>query len=356
MPPNITDRKDPATWASACKAIARNSTVAFRKSPKCSSDCLIDALAVLSTEGVDAYLDCARLLGRMGRGVEPVLVFLEEWPSIAVILGEEALPPITRTMHALGNRRTQGDRPLSADACRGRAAPAGSGADAALPGSDARSHGAYQRVDPRHPQDLRQPGLPEFFGQAPRLLHALSIAGLRTGLNTAFATTTTILNDSAPTSACSRRQPRRAAARTSRHAAGRPRAPARPLPARSLGRWRPPGTLCDKPEQSPQSVPYYDASGIRLPDVLDDARGVSGIDRYRALLAHIAGHRRWSSPIFADNFSPMQRLAIEVFEDSRIEVLILRAYPGLRRIFLALHPTPVEGACDPETVPACAIA
>jgi nitric oxide reductase NorD protein len=53
--------------------------------------------------------------------------------------------------------------------------------------------------------------------------------------------------------------------------------------------------------------------------------------------------------MFADNFSPMQRLAIEVFEDSRIEALILRAYPGLRRIFLALHPTPLEGACDPET-------
>jgi nitric oxide reductase NorD protein len=86
------------------------------------------------------------------------------------------------------------------------------------------------------------------------------------------------------------------------------------------------------------AAPYYDASGIRLPDVLDDAHGVSGIDRYRATLAHIAGHRRWSTPMFADNCSPMQRMAIEVFEDSRIETLIMRAYPGLRRTFLALHP------------------
>ena len=53
--------------------------------------------------------------------------------------------------------------------------------------------------------------------------------------------------------------------------------------------------------------------------------------------------------MFADNFSPMQRLAIEFFEDSRIETLILRQYPGLRRVFLALHPRPVEGACNPET-------
>lgn len=97
------------------------------------------------------------------------------------------------------------------------------------------------------------------------------------------------------------------------------------------------------------AVPYYDADGIRLPDALDDARGVRGIDRYRAALAHMAGHRRWSRPMFADNYSPQQRLAIEVFEDSRIETLVIRCYPGLRRSFLALHPQPVEGACDPTT-------
>lgn len=103
------------------------------------------------------------------------------------------------------------------------------------------------------------------------------------------------------------------------------------------------------PDQQQRPLPYYDASGIRLPDVLDDAQGVAGIDRYRATLAHIAGHRRWSTPMFADNCSPMQRLAIEVFEDSRIEALVMRAYPGMRRIFLALHPTPRAGACDPAT-------
>jgi len=86
-----------------------------------------------------------------------------------------------------------------------------------------------------------------------------------------------------------------------------------------------------------------------MADVLDDARGVSGQQRYQIALAHIAGHRRWSSPLVADNFSPMQRLAIEFLEDSRIDTLILRQYPGLRRTFLALHPKPVEGACDPAT-------
>ncbi|MFN3398369.1 MAG: nitric oxide reductase activation protein NorD, partial [Sulfurimicrobium sp.] len=95
--------------------------------------------------------------------------------------------------------------------------------------------------------------------------------------------------------------------------------------------------------------PYYDKLGIRLPDVHDDFNGIAGIDRYRATLAHIMGHKRWTTAIFADNFSPFQRLAVEFFEDVRVEYLVIREYPGLRRIFAALHPKPAEDACDPET-------
>lgn len=96
-------------------------------------------------------------------------------------------------------------------------------------------------------------------------------------------------------------------------------------------------------------IPYYDKLGIRLPDVFDDRNGIPGIDRYRAVLAHVAGHRRWTTAIFADNFSPFQRMAVEFFEDSRVEALAMREYPGLRRLFLGLHPKPAENACDPET-------
>ena len=96
-------------------------------------------------------------------------------------------------------------------------------------------------------------------------------------------------------------------------------------------------------------IPYYDKLGMRLPDVFDDANGIAGLDRYRAVLAHMVGHRRWSKPQIADNWSPFQRMAVEFFEDCRIETLLMREYPGLRRIFLALHPKPVESACDPET-------
>ncbi|MDO8292448.1 MAG: VWA domain-containing protein, partial [Gallionella sp.] len=45
---------------------------------------------------------------------------------------------------------------------------------------------------------------------------------------------------------------------------------------------------------------------------------------------------------------PFQRMAAEFLEDSRVEYLAMREYPGLRRIFTALHPIPAEDACDPE--------
>ena len=56
-------------------------------------------------------------------------------------------------------------------------------------------------------------------------------------------------------------------------------------------------------------IPYYDKLGIRLPDVYNDAQGITGLDRYRATLAHIAAHRRWTTAIIADNLSPFQRMA-----------------------------------------------
>jgi uncharacterized protein YegL len=63
----------------------------------------------------------------------------------------------------------------------------------------------------------------------------------------------------------------------------------------------------------------------------------------------MAAHRRWSTSIIADNYSPFQRMAVEFVEDARIETLAIRHYPGLKRLFLSLHPKPLEGACDPET-------
>ena len=63
--------------------------------------CMADAHARLSAEGLDDYLAQARTLGKMGRGVEPVLIFLQEWPGIAARVGEDALSPVMAAVRVM---------------------------------------------------------------------------------------------------------------------------------------------------------------------------------------------------------------------------------------------------------------
>lgn len=91
-------------------------------------------------------------------------------------------------------------------------------------------------------------------------------------------------------------------------------------------------------------MPHLDKLGFHLPDVLEDEAGVAAIDRYRATLAHLAAHKLWSTPFTADNYSQLQHIFIEVFEDSRVEFLAMDRYPGLRRAWLKLHPAPRPGS------------
>ena len=91
--------------------------------------------------------------------------------------------------------------------------------------------------------------------------------------------------------------------------------------------------------------PHLDRLGIHVPDVYEDLGPVRGIDRYRAMIAHMMAHKIWSQPYLADNFSTFQHICIEVFEDARVEHLAMQQYPGLRRLWLSLHPKPKPGAC-----------
>ncbi len=92
-------------------------------------------------------------------------------------------------------------------------------------------------------------------------------------------------------------------------------------------------------------VPHLDRQGLHIPDVYEDLGAISGINRYRAVIAHLMAHRLWSKPFLADNFSVFQHICIEVFEDARVEYLAMQKFPGLRKLWLSLHPVPKPGAC-----------
>ncbi|HUX30892.1 MAG TPA: VWA domain-containing protein [Thiobacillus sp.] len=348
----------------------------FPKVEEVFEDVMAEALSLLTREGLDAYLEAGRVIGKLGRGEEPILAFLEKWPSAAKAVGESALPAVMaliQRMQKSPNGRAIAPflqtlapvaRRLQSQAQLQRYL------DVTLDFME-RTTGSIHG----HHTTFPSPGLPDFLAQAPNLLSQLSLAGLKNWVEYGIRNYGThperqkdfFSLQSADSRAVLQRERHGTLLADVEHK----------LDLYLRGLWQdgdhlvPYSTAFDEIRKP---IPYYDKLGIRLPDVYDDvtvgcavrtdqaeavqegAHGapyepqrIPGIDRYRAVLAHIVGHRRWSEAQIADNWSPFQRMAVEFFEDCRIETLLIREYPGLRRLFLALHPKPLEGACDPET-------
>ena len=318
-------------------------------------ECLYEALTRFNKKQLNAYIEAARVIGKLGRGADPLLAFLEEWPSVAgSVTGDQEplLPQVMgaiRAMQKSPNSRaiTPFLQTLAAVARRLKSAEQ-------LEIYIGVALNLMQRTSVSihgHHTTFPSPGLPHFFEQAPRLLGLLSTVGLKNWADYGIRNYAhhperqeEFFRIDSPDS--------RAVLQRERHGTLFSDIE-RPLDLYLRALWQeseqlvPYSTLFDS-ERPTQ--PYFDHFGMRIPDVMDDAHGVSGLDRYRAVLAHMVGHRRWSTQQVADNWSPFQRMAVEFFEDARIETLLCREYPGLRRLFLALHPAPLEDACDPETI------
>lgn len=315
-------------------------------------DLMAEARALLPAADVPAYLEAARVLGKLGRGVEPMLVFLEEWPSVVQALdGADALHSVMALVMRL--QKSPNGRAIAsflqtlAPVAR-RLQTAGQLQHYLAIAGDLmqRTTGSIHG----HHTTLPSPGLPAFFEQAPKLLGLLALQGLKNwveyGIRHYAHHPQRQIDYFSLQSADAR-----AVLQRERHGVLFADVERRlDLYLRAL--WAESATLVPYStafDELRQPVPYYDALGLRVPDVFDATAGVSGMDRYRAVLAHMAGHRRWSTALIADNWSPFQRMAVECFEDARIDWLVGRTYPGLRRVLLALHPKPVQGACDEQT-------
>ena len=313
-------------------------------------DCMREAQALLSAEGIAAYIEHARFLGKMGRGAEPILIFLEEWPEIARVAGEEVLSDIMgfiRKMWKSPNSKAIAPFLQSLPATARRLQTRDQLRDYIAIALDLmeRTTGSVHGIH----QTFPSPGLPEMFKHISELLGQLSVAGLKNWVEYGVR-----YYDDHPD-----RQVEYFSLQSadSRAVLVRERNGTllvnneRKLNMYLRGLWLDEDMLIPYSsafDELRKPIPYYDKLGIRLPDVYEDAQGVTGLDRYRAALAHIAGHRRWTKAVIADNLSPFQRMAVEFLEDSRVEFLAMKEYPGLRRIFMALHPVPEEDACNVE--------
>ncbi len=309
---------------------------------------MVEALTVFSAEGLQQYLENARFLGKMGHGTEPILLFLQVMPGVAKIIGEEAIQPIMACVKVMWKSPNGKAIPPFLQNLRAVAQCLQSPEqmrhylDLVLDFMD-RSTGSVHGIH----KTFASPGLPDFLVQAPLLLSLLTLEGLRNWVDYGVRyynhhperQIEYFTLKSADSRAVLQRE-RHGTLLVSNE---------RKLDLYMRALWRDPELLIPYSlafDHQDKAQPYFDALGIRLPDVYDDAHGVTGMARYRAALAHIAAHRRWSHAIIADNFSPFQRNAIEILEDSRVEFLAMREYPGLREIFMALHPIPAENAVD----------
>ncbi len=314
-------------------------------------DCMREAEHYLSAQGVDAYLEGASLVCMIGRGVEPVLSYLEDMPTIAGQLGEPVLNLVAQTVWQIS--RTANGKAIPAFMQTLAAVSRRLGDVTALQqyiaiivdmmeATSGSIHG--------HHKTIPSPSIADLLQKTPYLISQLSLSGLKNWVDYGVRYYNHYPErqrdyfslQSADSMAVLQKE--RHGTLFYDHE--------RKLDLYLRGLWQ------TEPQLVPYSLgfdelrkpqPYYDTLGMRIPDVYDDLGKVSGLDRYRATLAHMAAHQYWSRPLIADNYSPFQRMAVEFMEDVRVEHLAIQYYPGLRSLFLALHPKPIAGACDAET-------
>lgn len=335
---------------------------AFREQLKCGFkdlddvfvDCMSAALAVLSNDGIKDYLKGASLICMIGRGFEPVLVYLEEMPGIAKRLGESTLSMVSQTVWDMSRTPNGKAIPPFLNTIAEAARRLGSEQQLKhyieiLNDMMERTTGSVHGFHTSIPS----PGLPDLLNQMPYLLSELSLEGIHNwidyGINN-YSKNPERQKDYF----CLQSADSKAILSRERHGTLFIDNE-RKLDLYLKALWEQKSYLIPYStafDQLRKPIPYYDKLGIRIPDVFDDKESksgtIAGIDRYRAVLAHIAAHQRWTTAIIADNFSPFQRIAIETLEDSRVEYLAMREYPGLKKAFLCLHPVPKEDACNHE--------
>lgn len=307
-------------------------------------ECMKEAMALLSAGGMESYIENARIIGKMGRGAEPLLIYLEEAPGVAAAVGEHALAELREFANYMSTHTNfKAMVPFLQT----------SGTVARRLGN----HSMFRRyieivrdmMDRTsgsihgHHTTFASPGFPELMKQAPRLLGVLSLQGFQNWVEYGIKyynhhperQEEYFRLESADAMAVMQRERHGTLLADNE----------RKLDTYLRALWDDSDYLVPYPvafDEKHKPMPYYTDDGIRLPDVYDDINGVAAIDRYRAAIAHMAAHRRWSQQMIVDNWSPFQRASVELFEDSRVEYLACRKYPGLRKLFLALHPIPKE--------------
>lgn len=102
-------------------------------------------------------------------------------------------------------------------------------------------------------------------------------------------------------------------------------------------------TPANAPEQA-RRRPGFDGSVVRLPAAYPGFSGSDSEKLYRAAVAHIGAHLKFSRERFpVGALKPAQIALVSLIEDARVEQLAMRELPGLRRLFTPFHVAEASG-------------
>ncbi len=284
-----------------------------------------DAARVMSATGLKTYLDGARGLCGLGRGPELVVTYLEEMPAVVQECGEDIIPDCVNAALKLSSM-TSGE----VIALLFASLPT-----AALRLGDPELLRSYlaliHQISAKAPRGLRP-----LLGHIDELLSKLTLSGLRRWASfgaQAYRQDLRTLADYFSLATEDSRAVLQQERRGTLFVASQ-----RKLNFYLRALWGRDFQLRPTAADHSDFRPYIEARTLHLPDAVDDAGEISGLELYRATAAHMAAHISYTDgPLSAEQLSPAQMFFIGLLEDARVEYCAAREFPGLLKLWRALH-------------------
>lgn len=307
-----------------------------------------ESLSLLTQAQCHGLWGAGRRLGQLGRGAEPVKAWLTHWPSVVSLIGSDGLDDVMALVQSLHKSPNSAAIAPLMGSLVSVARRLGS-VEGLRQYLNVVQEFALQTSGSIHGRQLTQPspGLLPLLAHTPRLLQVLSMSGLRRWV---FHGARVHAHHPPQQVAYFSLASADSLAMLQRERQGTLLVDVqRQLSMTQQALWMqdfPLVPLTGDDACDARMTPALQQDLLGLPDVLDTLHSVDGLGRYRLMLMHAAAHRKLSQACIADNWSPSQRVAVEWFEDARIDRYLMARWPGLRADMLTLMPPIQEGDCD----------
>lgn len=298
-----------------------------------------EASRIMSPAGLEAYLDGAKALARLGRGQDLVTTYLQEMPLVVKECGEDIIDDcVTAAMKA--SSMTSGEVITLLIA---------SLPSAARYLGDAQLVRGYLTLIHQLASTAAR-GLRPMLNHMDELLSKLTLSGLRRWANFGaqayrrdFNNLTAYFNlESADSRAMLEKERRGVLFVTVQ----------RKLNFYLRALWGRDFFLRPTGSDYTDFRPYISERILHLPDAVDDLEGIPGLELYRATAAHMAAHMMYTdSPVSAEQLSPAQMFFIGLLEDARIEYKATQAFPGLKKLWKSIMKIDYEEPVEHATIP-----